>query len=80
LWTNGLPAQPHEVNDLACMLREALCDDRDEPSDRQRRWSGLLARIDRPQRLDLGRARADDQMPSAWLLGWRMISLARAVS
>ncbi len=76
------------------MLRDALCADADEPSDVQRRWSGLLARIkmpqrrwsgvfariETPQRLNSGQHGAGDQMPAAWLLGWHMMSLVRAVS
>jgi hypothetical protein len=103
-----MTAQSHEATDLACMLRDALCADPDRPSDvqrrwsslrarietpqrrwsglrarietPQRRWSGLLARIETPQRLNSGHQGIVDQMPCAWLLGWRMISLARAVS
>src|SRR4051794_35504823 len=104
-WTNGETTPSHEANELACMLRNALSADADEPSDVQRRWSGLLVRIERahqldvvrersvdqmwsglltridtPQRLNSMHMRSSDQMPCAWLLGWRMISLAHAVS
>jgi hypothetical protein len=119
---NGVTTPSDEADELACMLRDALCADADEPSDMQRRWSRLLvrieapqrrwsrslahieapqrrwsrslarieapqrrwsrllARIETPQRLNSMHARSGNQMPCAWLLGWRMISLAHAVS
>ncbi len=40
-----MAAQSHEADDLDFLLRSALCDDTAVPSEPERVWSGVLARI-----------------------------------
>jgi len=76
-----MAAQTHEADGLEFLIRDALHSDVDTTPDPGRMWAGLRARIESRRRFAYAMsATMRTPIPCAWLLGWRMMSLAHAVS